>query len=110
VERPQPLEPDQVARSGHLRHEDLPFRRHRRKPHQEAVQIRRQVLRQEVDVDSSHHLRRLALSFFLNHQFPCRSFSFSLAITISLSLSHIQTHTNSLILLQFHILYVYMNI
>merc|ERR1712002_729587 len=30
--------------------------------------------------------------FFLNHQFPCRSFSFSLAITISLSLSHTNTH------------------
>jgi len=109
VERPQSLEPDQVARSGHLRHEDLPFRRHRRKPHQEAVQIRRQVLRQEVDVESSHHLRRLALSFFFKS-----SISLSLLLFFShyhnLSLSHIQTHTNSLILLQFHILYVYMNI
>merc|ERR1711915_373205 len=35
-------EPDEVARIGDFRHEDLPLRRHRRQPYQEAVQIRRQ--------------------------------------------------------------------
>merc|ERR1712212_169570 len=42
VERPRPLEPDQVARPLNFRHQNLPIRRHRWKPHEEAVQIRRQ--------------------------------------------------------------------
>merc|ERR1711915_510950 len=42
VEHPEPLEPDEVARIGDFRHEDLPLRRYRRQSHQEAVQIRRQ--------------------------------------------------------------------
>merc|ERR1712168_630107 len=45
---PRAMEPDQVARTFHFRHEDLQVRRYRRKRHQEAVQIRRQVVRQEV--------------------------------------------------------------
>merc|ERR1712050_43889 len=39
------LEPHQVARTCHLRHQVVPLRRHRREPHQEAVQIRPQILR-----------------------------------------------------------------
>jgi len=46
---PWPLEPHQVARAFHFRHEDLPLPRYRRKCHQEAVQICRQVLRQEIN-------------------------------------------------------------
>merc|ERR1712168_472186 len=49
LERARAMEPDQVARTFHFRHKDLQVRRYRRKRHQEAVQIRRQVVRQEVN-------------------------------------------------------------
>merc|ERR1711872_590349 len=48
LERTRAMELDQVARTFHFRHQDLQVRRYRRKRHQEAVQIRRQVVRQEV--------------------------------------------------------------